>query len=110
MTHTQSKIWKYDPKEMEKLLSQLPRGTICKQLGVSLSTLNNYIKTHQIQYTKPQRAKSLIIKKRENRKPSKISVDNSVHNEIQNPLELFKKKFEQEKRKRMLQELKDGYY
>ena len=110
MTHTQSKIWGYNPKEIEKLLSQFTRGVICKQLGVSLDTLNNYIKTHQIQYTPPTKAKPLIIKKRQSRKPSKILVDNSVHVEIKNPFELFKEQFEKRKKERMIKELKDGYY
>ena len=105
-----SKIWDYDPKEIEKLLSQFTRGVICKQLGVSLNTLNNYIKTHQIQYTKPKKAKPLIIKKRQRLKPSRILVDNSIYVEVKNPLELFKEEFEKRKKERMIQELKDGYY
>ena len=110
MTHTKSKIWDYDPQEIEKLLSQFTRGIICKQLGVSLNTLNNYIKTHQIQYIPPRKAKPLIIKKRQPRKPSKILVDNSIHTEVKNPLELFKEKFEERKKKRILQELKEWRY
>ena len=105
-----SKMWDYDPKEIEKLLNQLPRGIICKQLGVSLDTLNNYIKTHQIQYTPPKKAKPLIIKKRQRQKPKRIRVDNSVYVEVKNPLERFKEQFEERKRKGMIQELKDGYY
>jgi len=112
MTHTQSKMWDYDPKEIEKLLNQLPRGIICKQLGVSLYTLNNYIKTHQIQYTPPKKAKPQITRKRktESEKPKRIRVDNSVYVEVKNPLERFKEQFEERKRKGIIRELKDGYY
>ncbi len=100
-----SKIWDYDPKEITKLLNELTKPTICEKLGIGETTLNNYIKVHQIQYTKP-----LIIKKRQGRKSSKILVDNSVHVEVKNPFELFKEQFEKRKKKRMVQELKDGYY
>ena len=100
-----SKIWDYDPKEITKLLSEFAKPTICKQLGIGVTTLNNYIKAHQIQYTKP-----LIIKKRQRRKSSKILVDNSVHVEVKSPFELFKEQFEKRKKKRIIQELKDGYY
>ena len=100
-----SKIWDYDPKEITKLLSEFAKPTICEQLGIGETTLKNYIKAHQIKYTKP-----LIIKKRQRQKSSKILVDNSVHVEVKNPLERFKEEFEERKRKRMVQELKDGYY
>ena len=48
-----SKIWDYDPKEITKLLSEFAKPTICEQLGIGETTLKNYIKAHQIQYTKP---------------------------------------------------------
>ena len=66
---------------------------------------NNYVKAHQIQYTKP-----LIIKKRQRQKSSKILVDNSVHVEVKSPFELFKEQFEKRKKKRIIQELKDWRY
>ena len=100
-----SKIWDYDPKEITKLLSEFAKPTICEQLGIGETTLKNYIKAHQIKYTKP-----LIIKKRQRLKPSKILVDNSVHIEVKNPFALFKEEFEKRKKARMIQELKDGYY
>ena len=75
-----------------------------------IKTFYNYIKTYQIQYTKPKKAKPLIIKKRQRLKPSKILVDNSVHIEVKNPFALFKEEFEKRKKARMIQELKDGYY
>ena len=100
-----SKIWDYDPKEITKLLSEFAKPTICEQLGIGETTLKNYIKAHQIKYTKP-----LIIKKRQRRKSSKILVDNSVHVEVKNPFELFKEQSEKRKKERMIQELKDGYY
>ena len=99
------KIWDYDPKEITKLLSELTKPIICEKLGIGETTLNNYIKAHQIQYTKP-----LIIKKRKtepkNPQPKRIAVDNSVHVEVKNPLEIFKEQFEE----RMVQELKDWCY
>jgi hypothetical protein len=100
-----SKIWDYDPKEITKLLSEFAKSTICEQLGIGETTLNNYIKAHQIQYTKP-----LIIKKKQSRKSSKNLVDNSAQVEVKNPFELFKEEFEKRKKERMIRELKDGYY
>ena len=38
-----SKIWDYDPKEITKLLSEFAKTTICEQLGIGETTLNNYI-------------------------------------------------------------------
>jgi hypothetical protein len=101
-----SKIWKYDPKEMKELLSKHPRVDICEQLGCSITTLNNYIKSHQLQGIKAKTDKPKEVKP----KPRRVSIDNSVHNEIQNPLELFKEEFEKRKKKRMLQELKNPYF
>lgn len=102
-----SKIWDYDPKEITKLLNELTKPTICEKLGVGETTLKNYIKAHQIQYTKP-----LITKKEKTKheKHKRIAVDNSVHVEVKKPFELFKEQFEKSKKERMIRELKDGYY
>ena len=79
-----SKIWDYDPKEITKLLSEFAKTTICEQLGIGETTLNNYIKAHQIQYTKPPiRRKEKAGRK--NPKPKRIAEDNSVHVEVKNP-------------------------
>ena len=103
-----SKIWDYDPKEIIKLLNELTKPTICEKLGIGETTLNNYIRFYQIQYTKPVIRKEKSEPK--NSKPKRIIDDNSVHDEVKSPLEVFKEQFEERKRKRMVQELKDGYY
>ena len=70
---------------------------------------NNYVKAHQIQYTKPPiRRKEKA--ERKNSKPKRITVDNSAHVEVKKPFELFKEQFEKSKKERMIRELKDGYY
>ena len=104
-----SKIWDYNPKEITKLLSEFAKPTICEQLGIGVTTLKNYIKAHQIQYTKPPiRRKEKAEHK--NSKPKRITVDNSAHVEVKKPFELFKEQFEKSKKERMIRELKDGYY
>ena len=104
-----SKIWDYDPKEITKLLSELTKPTICEKLGIGETTLKNYIKAHQIQYTKPQITRKEKAE-RKNTKLKRIAVDNSVHVEVKSPFKLFKEQFEKRKKKRMVQELKDWRY
>ena len=71
-----SKIWDYDPKEITKLLSEFAKPTICEQLGIGETTLKNYIKAHQIQYTKPPITRKEKAE-RKNSKPKRITVDNN---------------------------------
>ena len=114
-----SKIYNYDPKEIEDLLNKFSKHRLCKDLGISIKSLENYIKLHQIQYTKPKIKRRLVERyskpkpkntKEITHKPKRITVNNSIHTEVENPLELFKEKFEKRKKERMIRELKDGYY
>ncbi len=114
-----SEIYKYDPKEIGDLLNKVPRHRLCKDLGISIKGLENYIKLHQIQYTAPPKTRRRVIGYSKPKpknieevhpKPKRIGVDNSVHVEVENPFELFKEQFEKRKKKRIIQELKDGYY
>ena len=114
-----SEIYKYDPKEIGDLLNKVPRHRLCKELWISIKGLENYIKLHQIQYTAPPKTRRRVIGYSKPKpknieevhpKPKRIGVDNSVHVEVENPFELFKEQFEKRKKKRIIQELKDGYY
>ena len=114
-----SEIYKYDPKEIGDLLNKVPRHRLCKELGISIKGLENYIKLHQIQYTAPPKTRRRVIGYSKPKpknieevhpKPKRIGVDNSVHVEVENPFELFKEQFEKRKTERMKQELKDWHY
>ena len=50
----------YDPKEIEDLLNKVSKHRLCKDLGISIKSLENYIKLHQIQYTKPKIKRRLV--------------------------------------------------
>jgi transposase len=57
-----SKIYNYDPKEIEDLLNKVSKHRLCKDLGISIKSLENYIKLHPIQYTKPKIKRRLVVK------------------------------------------------
>ena len=122
MGQQKSKIYKYDPKEIKDLLNKAPKHRLCKDLGISIQGLENYIKLHQIQYTAPPKTKRRVVKyskpkpknteegQEVNPKPKSILIDHSVYDEVNNTFELFKERFEERKRERMIRELKDWRY
>ena len=89
-------------------MNNVSRRRLCKDLGISIKGLENYIKLHQIRYTAPPKTRKRVTGYSKPKpknieevhpKPKRIGVDNSVHNEIQNPFELFKEQFEKKKKK-----------
>ena len=121
MGQRKSKIYNYDPKEIEDLLNKVTKHRLCKDLGISIEGLENYIKLHQIQYTKPKIKRRVVEYSKRKPKnteevdskpkgmPERMTGGNSAHDEVK-ALELFKEQFEKRKKKRMIQELKNPYF
>ncbi len=97
---------KYTPEDIQKLLNSGEfKSVIARTLGVHIKAFNEYIEQHNLTYKPPIKPKinntqrhNNIKKEQKNLKP------------YQEPLERFKKLFEERKQKRTLQELKDSYY
>jgi len=89
---------KYTPEEIQKLLnSGLTKKAIVANLGVQFKAFDKYIEEHNLSYKTPSRKKP----------DEKINIKNvSISDE---PLERFKKLFEERKLKRILKELKEPY-
>jgi hypothetical protein len=89
---------KYTPEEIQKLLnSGLTKKAIVADLGVQFKAFDRYIEEHNLNYKTPSRKKP----------DEKINIKNiSLDDE---PLERFKKLFEERKLKRTLKELKEPY-
>ena len=89
---------KYTPEEIQKLLnSGLTKKAIVADLGVQFKAFDRYIEEHNLTYKTPSRKKP----------DEKINIKNiSIDDE---PLEKFKKLFEERKLKRTLKELKEPY-
>jgi len=89
---------KYTPEEIQKLLNTgLTKKAIVANLGVQFKAFDRYIEEHNLTYKTPSRKKP----------DEKINIKNiSLDDE---PLERFKKLFEERKLKRTLKELKEPY-
>ena len=89
---------KYTPEEIQKLLnSGLTKKAIVANLGVQFKAFDKYIEEHNLTYKTPSRKKP----------DEKINIKNvSISDE---PLERFKKLFEERKLKRIKRDLKEPY-
>ena len=89
---------KYTPEEIQKLLSSgLTKKAIVANLGVQFKAFDKYIEEHNLYYKTPSRKKP----------DEKINIKNiSIDDE---PLEIFKKLFEEKKLKRIKRDLKEPY-
>ena len=89
---------KYTPEEIQKLLnSGLTKKAIVANLGVQFKAFDRYIEEHNLTYKTPSRKKP----------DEKINIKNiSIDDE---PLEKFKKLFEEKKLKRIKRDLKEPY-
>lgn len=86
----------YTPEEIQKLLnSGLTKKSIVVNLGVHFKAFDKYIKEHNLTYKTPSKKK---LEEKTNIK--NISID-------EEPLERFKKLFEERKLKRIKRELKN---
>ena len=101
----------YKPSEIQKLLnsSKLKRE-VYQELKVSEYVLNNYIKHYKLSNIHKNGQRSLNKNSIGNEKPQKVLVDNSVFQEIEDPVESFQEKLARKKEARTLKELRDPYY
>ena len=101
----------YEPAEIQKLLnSSKIKREVYQELKVSEYVLNNYIKHYKLSDTKKKEQRPIDKNSIENEKPQKVSVDNSVFQEIEDPVESFQEKLARKKEARALKELRDPYY
>lgn len=98
-------LQKYTPEDIQKLLNSGEfKSVIARTLGVHIKAFNEYIEQHNLTYKPPKKPRISSNQKQNIKKRQK---DSSPYQE---PLERFKKLFEERKQKRTLQELKDAYY
>ena len=98
-------LQKYTPEDIQKLLNSGEfNSVIARTLGVHIKAFNEYIEQHNLTYKPPNKPRISSNQKQNIKKGQK---DSSPYQE---PLERFKKLFEERKQKRTLQELKDSYY
>ena len=98
-------LQKYTPEDIQKLLNSGEfKSVIARTLGVHIKAFNEYIEQHNLTYKPPKKPRISSNQKQNIKKGQK---DSSPYQE---PLERFKKLFEERKQKRTLQELKDSYY
>ena len=101
----------YEPAEIQKLLnSSKIKREVYQELKVSEYVLNNYIKHYKLSDTNKKEQRPIDKNSIENEKPQKVSVDNSVFQEIEDPVESFQEKLARKKEARTLKELRDPYY
>ena len=74
-----------------------------------MKAFNEYIKQHNLTYNPPNKPK-INNTHNNTQKHSNIRKEQKNSKPYQEPLERFKKLFEERKQKRTLQELKDAYY
>ena len=100
----------YKPSEIQKLLnsSKLKRE-VYQELKVSEYVLNNYIKHYKLSGINKKGQRPLDKNSIENKKPRKVSVDNSIFQEIEDPVERFKKILAGKKEEIILKEFRDPY-
>lgn len=98
-------LQKYKPEDIQKLLNSGEfKSVIVRTLGVNMKAFNEYMRQHNLTYKPP-------IKPRvSSTQTQNIKKEQKNHNSYQEPLERFKKLFEERKQKRTLQEIKDAYY
>ncbi len=98
-------LQKYKPEDIQKLLNSGDfKSVIARTLGVHIKAFNEYIEQRNLTYKPPKKPRISSNQKQNIKKEQKDS------NSYQEPLERFKKLFEERKQKRTLQELKDAYY
>lgn len=95
-------LQKYTPEDIQKLLNSGKfKSEIARQFKIHIRAFNIYIKEHNLSYTPPLY------------KPSKTpgsQLKNKTVDKFKEPLEKFKEEFAENKKKRILKELKDAYY
>ncbi len=96
---------KYTPEDIQKFLNSGEfKSVIARTLGVHIKAFSEYIEQYNLTYKQPIKPRVSSTQKQNIKKEQKD------HTSYQEPLERFKKLFEERKQKRTLQELKDAYY
>lgn len=99
-------LQKYKPEDIQKLLDSGEfKSVIVRTLGVNMKAFNEYMEHHNLTYKPPIKPKINNTQRHNN-----IKKEQKDSKPYQEPLERFKKLFEERKQKRTLQELKDAYY
>ena len=100
----------YKPSEIQKLLnsSKLKRE-VYQELKVSEYVLNNYIKHYKLSNIHKNGQRSLNKNSIGNENSKKVSIDNSIFREIENPVRRFQEILAKTKETRILKELRDPY-
>jgi len=87
----------------------------CMKLHLFLQThlylylLNNYIKHYKLSNIHKNGQRSLNKNSIGNENPKKVSIDNSIFREIENPVRRFQEILAKTKETRILKELRDPY-
>jgi hypothetical protein len=100
----------YKPSEVQKLLnSSKIKREVYQELKVSEYVLNNYIKHYKLSDINKKVQRPLDKNSIGNEKPKKVSVNNSIFQEIEDPVERFKKILAKKKEEIILKEFRDPY-
>ena len=100
----------YKPSEIQKLLnSRKIKREVYQELKVSEYVLNNYIKHYKLSGINKKSQRPLDKNSIGNEKTKKVSIDNSIFREIENPVGRFQEILAKTKETRILKELRDPY-
>ena len=100
----------YKPYEVQELLNtRKSKSEVYQELKVSKYVLNNYIKHYKLSNAKKKVQKRIDKNNTGNEKPKKVSVDNSIFQEIEDPVGRFQEILARKREARTLQELRDPY-
>ena len=100
----------YEPSEIQKLLNNSKiKREVYQELKVSKYVLNNYIKHYRLSNIHKNGQRPLNKNNIGNKKPRKVSVDNSIFQEIEDPVERLKKILAGKKEEIILKEFRDPY-
>lgn len=101
---TSSILSQYNHEDMQKLLnSGAFKSIIACRLGVHIKAFNSYIREHNLTYNAPKHKGSI-----QSGVKNKLKINNLKS--VEEPLDKFKRFFQENKQKRMLKKLKDGVY
>ena len=101
---TSSILSQYNPEDIQKFLNSGEfKSDIAKKLGIHIKAFNSYIRKHNLTYKTPRHTGGIQpnAKNKPKKKNSEI---------LEEPLDRFKRLFQENKEKRTLKELKDSYY
>ena len=101
---TSSILSQYNPEDIQELLNSGEfKSIIARRLGIHIKAFNAYISEHNLTYKTPKHKGGIQPNAKD-----KTKKKNSEP--LEEPLDRFKRLFQENKQKRTLQELKDGYY